>query len=132
MKYIKIKKLKPQFSTVLTTLDVFEDDLFIDGVLVAPKGSLKTYQTVIDVGSFVKNVQPGDKVLINFENYKVRKYKENSLKEDLSAMEDEIVYDIPKLVVDGKLIGKFQDRDIEGVITDFEEVEVESQEESLI
>jgi predicted ATP-grasp superfamily ATP-dependent carboligase len=83
------------------------------------------YQKVLAVGSSVRDVKVGDTVLLNFSNYIVRKYKENSIKEDMSAQEDEYVYDIPRILIGGKICGKFQDRDVEGVITDFEEFETE-------
>jgi hypothetical protein len=35
-------------------------------------------------------------------------------------------------LIDGKLVGKFQDRDVEGVITDFDEFETEKPKETLI
>lgn len=132
MKDIKIKKLQPQFTTVLTTLNVYEEDLIVDGVVFAPKGTLRIYQTVLAVGPNVHNIKEGDMVLLNFTNYRVRKYKENDIKNGIESMEEEIVFDIPKLLIDGKLVGKFQDRDVEGVITDFDEFETEKPKETLI
>lgn len=132
MKYLKIKKLKPQFTTVLTTLDVFEDDLFIDGILAAPKGSLKTYQRVLAVGDAVRTVKEGDLVLLDFTNYIRRQYKDNSIKEDIATMEDVVSYDIPKMVIDDRIIGKFQDRDIQGIILEHEEIEGDTPKATLI
>ena len=126
MKDIIIKKFKPLFTTVITTLDCYEEDLVINGIIAAPKGTLKLYQRVIAVGDSVRSIKEGDLVLLNFQNYAVRKFKEGSLKEDMQKMEDTIVYDFPKLFIDKKLYGKFQDRDIEGVIVDHEEVEVQT------
>lgn len=126
MKDIVIKKLKPQFTTVITTLDCYEEDYVMDGLIVAPKGTLKLYQRVISVGENVKNIHEGDLVLLNLTNYIERKFKENSLKEDMEQMEDVIRYNFPKLIIDGHLYGKFQDRDIEGVIEEFEEIEVQT------
>lgn len=126
MKDIVIKKLKPQFTTVITTLDSYEEDLVVDGIIVAPKGTLKLYQKVISVGDSVRNVKAGDLVLLNLTNYIVRKYRDNSIKEDLEKMEDVLSYEFPKIFIDGQIRGKFQDRDIEGIIEDFEEVDVQT------
>ena len=131
MKDIKINEIKPLFTTIITTLDIYEEDLIENGVLKAPQGSLRMYQKVLAVGSSVRDVKVGDTVLLNFSNYIVRKYKENSIKEDMSAQEDEYVYDIPRLTIGGKICGKFQDRDVEGVVTEFEEFETEQAKKTL-
>jgi uncharacterized protein YeeX (DUF496 family) len=130
MKHLKIKKFKPQFTTVITTLNVYEEDLIQDGVVVAPKGTLKLYQTVIATGPSVREIKEGDLVLLNLQDYVKKKYKNNSIKEDISEMETEYIYDFPKMVIDGKLLGKFQDRDIDGVIAEFEEEEVENKKQN--
>ena len=131
MKDIKINEIKPLFTTIITTLDVYEEDLIENGALKVPQGSLRMYQKVLAVGSSVRDVKVGDTVLLNFGNYIVRKFKENSIKEDMSAQEDEYVYDIPRILIGGKICGKFQDRDVEGVITDFEEFETEQVKKTL-
>lgn len=135
MKDIVIKKLTPQFTTVLTTLDVYEDDLIIDGMLALPKGSLKIYQKVLAVGANVRNIKPGDMVLLNFQNYEVKQYKDNSLKNNIANMQETdytIEYNFPKLIIDGQLVGKFQDRDVEGVIEEYEMVECETPAENTL
>ena len=131
MKDIKINEIKPLFTTIITTLDIYEEDLIENGVLKAPQGSLRMYQKVLAIGSSVRDVKVGDTVLLNFGNYIVRKFKENSIKEDMSAQEDEYVYDIPRILIGGKICGKFQDRDVEGVITEFEEFETEQAKKTL-
>ena len=125
MKDIKINEIKPLFTTIITTLDIYEEDLIENGILKAPQGSLRMYQKVLAVGSSVRDVKVGDIVLLNFKDYIVRKFKENSIKEDMSAQEDEYVYDIPRILIGGKICGKFQDRDGEGGVTEFEEFETE-------
>ena len=133
MKDLKIKKLKPQFTTVITTLDVYEDNLIEDGIVVAPKGALKLYQRVIAVGPNVREIKEGDLVLLNLQNYLKRKWKENSIKEDIENMEESYVYDFPKIIIGGEMYAKLQDRDIDGIIEDYEEVEItESEKDSLI
>lgn len=131
MKDIRINDIKPLFNTIITTLDVYEEDLIENGVLKAPQGSLRMYQKVLAVGDSVRGVKVGDIVLINFKNFIVRKYKDNSLKEDMSSQEDEYIFDIPRLLIGGKICGKISDADIEGVITEFEEFETEQAKKAL-
>lgn len=124
MKDIKITKIKPPFTTVITTLNVYEEDLIVDGIVRVPKGSLKLYQEVVAVGPNVRDIKEGDLVLLNLENYVKRKYRDNSIKEDISEMEEEYTFDIPKIIISDTLYGKFQERDMDGVIEEFEEIEV--------
>lgn len=131
MKDIRINEIKPLFNTIITTLDVYEEDLIENGALKAPQGSLRMYQKVLAVGDSVRGVKVGDIILINFKNFVVRKYKDNSLKEDMSSQEDEYVFDIPRLLVGGKICGKISDANVEGVITEFEEFETEQAKKTL-
>jgi hypothetical protein len=132
MKDIKIKKIIPPFTTVITTLNTYEDDLIVDGVVRVPKGSLKRYQTVIAIGPNVRDIKEGDLVLLNVQNYAIKKYRNNSIKEDISEMEEEVVYDIPKMFIGDTLYGKFQERDMDGVIEEYEEIEVSNEGNPLL
>lgn len=126
MKDIIIKKLKPQYTTVIVTMDTYEDNVVLDGVITAKKGALKMHQRVISVGGSVRSVKEGDLVLLNLQNYITRKFEEDSLKEGMDKMKDVLVYDFPKIFIGGQLYAKLQERDIEGVIEDYEEVEIET------
>lgn len=126
MKDIIVKKLKPQYTTVIVTMDTYEDNVVIDGIIAAPKGTLKMYQRVVSVGSSVRNIKEGDLVLLNLQNYIVRKFDENDIKDGMDKLKDKIVYEFPKIFIDGQLYAKLQERDIEGVIEEYEEVEIET------
>jgi hypothetical protein len=132
MKDIKIIKIKPPFTTVITTLNTYEEDLIIDGIVRVPKGSLKRYQTVVAVGPNVRDVKEGDLVLLNVQNYAIKKYKNNSIKEDISEMEEDVTYDIPKMFINDVIYGKFQERDMDGVIEEYEEIEVSNEGNPLL
>lgn len=132
MKYIKINKIQPQFTTVLTTLDTYEDDLIVNGIVQCPKGTIKMEQRVIAVGPNVREIKEGDLVLLDFTNYIVKKFRENSVKEDMEQMEDIPILAVPKLLIGDKLVGKFNDRDIHGVILEYEELESEKPKKKLI
>lgn len=80
---IHIKKIKPMFTSIVTTGDKFEEDMVESGVIVARKGDLKLWQKVIAVGDSVRCIKPGEMVMINAENYAIKKYDKNSLQNDL-------------------------------------------------
>jgi hypothetical protein len=71
------------FTSIITTADRFEEDYIQNGIIMASKGDYKPWQTVVSVGDSVRGIKPGDKVMINFENYVVRKYDKNSIQNDL-------------------------------------------------
>lgn len=80
---LHIKKIKPLFTSIVTTGDRFEKDMRQGVLTVACKGDLKLWQRVLYTGSSVKDVSVGDMVMINVDNYAVRKYDKNSLQNDL-------------------------------------------------
>lgn len=80
---IHIKKIKPMFTSIVTTGDKFEEDMVESGVIVARKGDLKLWQKVIAVGDSVRGIKPGEMVMINAENYAIKRYDKNSLQNDL-------------------------------------------------
>ena len=80
---LHIKKIKPLFTSVVTTGDKFEKDLTEGGIIIARKGDLKLWQRVIAVGNSVRDVKEGDMVMINADNYVVRKYDKNSIQNDI-------------------------------------------------
>ena len=80
---LHITKIKPLFNKVVTSGDKYEEDMIDGGVITANKGDMKLYQTVLAVGSVVRDIQVGDKVMINPMNYAVRRYDKNSIQNDL-------------------------------------------------
>lgn len=80
---LHITKIKPTFNHVLVSADKFEKDMFCNGVIVASKGDLKLWQTVIAIGSTVRDIKVGDKVMIIPDHFAVKKYNKNSVQNDL-------------------------------------------------
>lgn len=80
---LHITKIKPLFTSIVTTGDKFEKDFTEGGIIIANKGDLKLWQKVLYTGSSVRDIKPGDMVMINANNYIVRKYDKNSLQNDL-------------------------------------------------
>ena len=91
---LHIKKVKPLFNSVLVTGDKYEEDEIENGIITATKGDLKLYQTVLEVGTTVRDIKPGDKVMFNPQNYAVMKYDPNSVKNDMD-MNKVIKWNLP-------------------------------------
>lgn len=71
------------FTSIVTSADKFEEDYTEGGIVMAGKGNYKPWQTVIAVGTTVRDINVGDKVMVNLDNYMVRKYDKNSIQNDL-------------------------------------------------
>lgn len=80
---LHIRKIKPLFTSIVTTGDKFEKDMVENGIIIARKGDLKAWQRVIATGSSVRDIKEGDIVMINFDHFAVRKYSKDSVQNDL-------------------------------------------------
>lgn len=80
---LHIKKIKPMFNHLLLTADRFEKDVVESGIIVAKKGDLKLWQTVVAIGSTVRDIKVGDQVMIIPDHFAVKKYNKNSVQNDL-------------------------------------------------
>ena len=120
---IRIKKLRPMFTNIVTTMNSYDEDVTIAGIIDTrkQKGALKEYQTVIAVGSAVRDIKPGDMVCINPIRYAQYKHDKNSLK-DLATNNPITGYNFNVVEIDGKDCLLLHDQDIRYVIEDYEEV----------
>lgn len=125
MEEIKIKKIRPMFNAIVTTMDKYEEDIVINGIIASSttKGSLKPVQRVVAVGTMVRDIAEGDLVQINPKNYAVRKHKEGSLKD--GVIEDNVVtgYRFNTIEIDDTEYLYLTDRDIDYVIVEYETVQ---------
>ena len=96
---LHVTKIKPLFDHLLITADKFEKDMVHNGVILAGKGDLKLWQTVIAVGSVVRDIKVGDKVMINPNDFAVKKYNKNSVQNDLDN-NPVLTYNFPFETVD--------------------------------
>lgn len=118
---IKLKKVKPMFTALITTAETYEDDEKLNGIITTKqKGTLKEYQRVIAVGSSVRDIKVGDLVSINPERFAVHKRDKNSLANDIEGGNPVLEYRFDIREVDGKPVLLLQDRDIEFIIEDYE------------
>lgn len=98
---LHITSIKPVFNHILVTADKFEKDMVSQGVIIANKGDLKLWQTVVAIGSTVRDIKVGDKVMIIPDHFAVKKYNKNSVQNDLDN-NPVIDYHFPFETVDDK------------------------------
>lgn len=81
---LKIKKIKPVATRMLVTGNKFSEDMYNEyGIIESKKGDMKEYQEVLEVGPMVRDIKPGDKVMLNMLHFAVMKYDPNSIKGDM-------------------------------------------------
>lgn len=131
---IKVKKIKPMFTALITTMDLYDEDTVRAGGIIDPakqKGTVKEYQKVVAVGDSVRGIKVGDLVCIDATRFAVRKHKDNSIKTDIEGGNPVLEYRFDIVEMDGKNYMLLQDRDIQFIIDEYEEVE-EPRQSSLV
>lgn len=117
---MNIKKIKPMFTSVLVTKDIYTDDVTEGALITKSSGTVKEYQKVIAIGESCRGIKEGDLVYIDPKRYEVRKYQEDSIKSDL--MTNQVIgYNIPQVVIEGKAYLLIDNSDIKYVIEDYDE-----------
>lgn len=122
---LKAKKIKPMFTALITTMDKYEHDVMTTGGLIdttKQQGGLKEYQTVLAVGSSVRDIKVGDLVCVNPTRFAVRQHKAGTLKDGVIGDNPVVKYNFDVVEMDGKSCLLLQDRDIDFVIEEYEEV----------
>ena len=125
---MNIKKIKPLFTAVVVTANVYPCD-YKEHSIISPKANkLKEYQTVVAVGDSCRGVEEGDLVCIDLSSYAQWKYKKNSVKSDMEELHNEIVgYNVPQIEIDGKDYLYLDIRDIKYIVQEFDDKENEEQ-----
>ena len=126
---LKIKSIKPMFDSLVTTMNKYENDGFKNGVIVKQAGSLKEYQTVLAVGPAVRNIEVGDKVMINPSRYAKMKHNEGSLKNGIVADNPIIGYEFRTVTINDEECLYLQSQDI---MYSFEGEEVEDKNDNKV
>ena len=122
---LKVKKIKPMFTALITTMNKYEHDVKTVGGLIdttKQQGGLKEYQTVLAVGGSVRDIKVGDLVCVNPTRFAVKKHQEGSLKDGVVTDNPIITYNFDVVEMDGKQCLLLQDRDIDFIIEEYEEV----------
>ncbi len=118
-----LKKIKPLYTRILTTMDMYveQDVTNPSGIIDVSKlkKGIKEYQTVVAVGTSVRNVKEGDVVCINPDRYAIRKFSQNSVKNDI--MENQVTkYNFNVVNVNGVDYLMLDEADIEFVVEEYE------------
>lgn len=125
---MKLKKIKPLFTKILTTANKYEKDQFIPGTDIIDSTKevlgLKEYQTVISVGNEVSTVKPGDIVVINPNDYAIKKYNKDTTKSSMNDVYNPVIeYNFNIISVDDKDCLLLKERDIDFIVEEGEEIE---------
>ena len=122
---LKLKKVKPLFNMILTTMDTYEDDQITGGLIdsTKQKGTLKEYQRIVAVGDMVRIVKVGDLVNINPKRYAQFKHKQGSLNDGIVQDNPVIRYNFHTVEVDNKELLVLTDQDLNFIIEEYEEIE---------
>ena len=125
---LKIKKVKPMFTKILTTMDKYEDNVSSNGIIdvTKTKGTIKEYQKIISIGNSVRNVKEGDLICIDPKRYAVRKHQEGSLKNNIISDNPVTGYNFNVLDVDGVSYLLLDEADVSFIVEEYEETKEES------
>lgn len=120
----KLIKVKPTFNRIVTTMNVYEEDQMVNGVIDTSKtkGSIKEYQTVVAIGDTVRGIAEGDVVIINPTRYKVMKHNEDSMKNGIIGDNMVVGYQFNTIELEGVEHLVLFDQDVTFVVKEMEEV----------
>lgn len=121
---LNIKKIRPLFTKIVTTLDRYEEDQTTkSGLVVAQKqaGSVKEYQRIVAVGSNPAGLKVGDIIMINPARYAVMKHKPGSLKDGVIEDNPVLGYNLPIIELDGVPHLLLETQDVDFVIEEYED-----------
>ena len=123
---MNIKKIKPLFTAVVETANIYPRD-YKEHNIISPKANkLKEYQKVVAVGDSCRGIEEGDLVCIDLSSYAQWKYKNNSVKSDIEELHNEIVgYNVPQIRINGQDCMYLDVRDIKYIVQDYDDKENE-------
>lgn len=113
-----IKKVKPMFNGLITTMNRYEQDVKVKGTDLidsSKSNAVKEYQTVVAVGPMVRGIEVGDTVFINPNRYAVMKHKAGSLQDGVIKDNPVVGYNFDIVEIDGVNHLYLQDSDIKFV-----------------
>jgi len=85
---LKIKRIIPRYTQVVTTAERYEKDERNGTLIVGNghlKGDVKQYQTVVAIGKMAREIEVGSKVMLDFEPFRKRKVPVGSVKEKMNV-----------------------------------------------
>lgn len=132
---LNIKKIRPMFNQVITTMDKYSDDEMKTGSIIdvsKVNNPIKEYQKVVAVGPMVRNIEVGDIVMINPKRYEKVLHKEGSLKDGVIADNPVVSYNFNVIELDHTPFLLLLDQDIDFIIEEYEEVEDSPQSDIIV
>ena len=93
----KIKEIHPTFNRIVTTRNLYEEQVTSAGVILGKARSIKEYQTVLAVGPQVKDIQVGDIVYIDPRRYATISHRDGKTDKEKNVIEDQmhVQFNIP-------------------------------------
>ena len=123
MEEMILKKVKPMFNGVITTMDTYREECKIPGSnlldVSKTKGTVKEYQKVLAVGDMVHSVKVGDIIAINPIRYGRKKHQDGSLKDGVISDNPIIEYRFNTIVINDQECLYLQDNDISFIVEEF-------------
>lgn len=113
----KFTSIKPLFNRIVTTMNKHEEDtITANGITIPNKGAIMEYQTVVAVGSSVRDIKVGDLVYINPTRYAKMKHKQGSLKDGVMGDNPVIGYEFTTVMLGDKPHLLLYDSDVDFII----------------
>lgn len=124
---IKLKKVKPMFTGVITTCDRYTEDQKNGSIIDMNKraGSIMEIQRVVSKGDTAMGVKEGDLVMINPARFAVMKHNSGGLKDGVITDNPVIGYNFPIMKINDVDHLALDVRDISYIIEEWEDVEPE-------
>lgn len=121
---MNIKKITPMFNKLVTTANRVKqntNEIIID--ITKINQVIDDFQTVVSIGSSVRDIKVGDLVCINPDRYAVRKYQEKSTSAEVQGYENTIIgYDIPRITLDDVEHLMITDSDVIYIVDEYEKI----------
>ena len=121
-----IKKIKPMFTGIVTTMKMLEEEDAKVGTLglidtSKMKQTIKEIQEVVAVGNNVSGIKEGDLVAVNPIRFAKMKHEEGSLKDGIISDNLVETFEFDILEINGEPHLLLDTRDIKYIIEDYEE-----------
>lgn len=118
-------RVRPMFNRIITSMELYEEDQISNGIIDTrkAKGSLKEYQTVVAVGTTVKDIKVGDLVAINPSRYVQMKHEPGSMKNGIISDNMITGYKFNTITLNGVEHLMLYDSDIDFIVEECKDVE---------
>lgn len=121
---MNIKKITPMFNKLVTTANRVKqntNEIIID--ITKINQVIDDFQTVVSIGSSVRDIKVGDLVCINPDRYAVKKYQQKSASAEVEGYENTIIgYDIPRIALDDVEHLMITDSDVIYIVDEYEKI----------